>query len=108
MFGTASVSLDLTTLYLVAALVATMLGALLIYFGRQESIPALAWWGMAYLAGGVVMAIWAVAGPDMNATLALVLGMIGIIACGMVWNAARIFRGKAPNVPGLIAGALLW
>lgn len=108
MFGTASVSLDLTTLYLVAALVATMLGALLIHFGHQESIRALGWWGMAYLIGGFVMAVWAVSGHGMHPVLSLALGIVGIVACGMVWNAARVFRGKAPSFFGLAAGAVVW
>ena len=42
-----SLSLDISTLYLVATLVAAMLGALLILFWRQEKIEALGWWGAA-------------------------------------------------------------
>jgi len=44
-------SLDTSTLYLVATMVAAMLGAMLLFFGRQENIPALRWWGTAYLLG---------------------------------------------------------
>ena len=45
-------SLDISTLYLVASLVAAMLGALLLFFWRQERIAALGWWGTAYTLGG--------------------------------------------------------
>jgi len=38
-------SLDTVTLYLVATMVAAMLGAMLLFFGKQENIPALKWWG---------------------------------------------------------------
>ena len=30
-----------------------MLGAMLVFFGKQENIPALKWWGTAYLIGGL-------------------------------------------------------
>ena len=55
-------SLDISTLYLVATLVAAMLGALLLFFWRQEKIPALGWWGAAYLGGSISIGIWALGG----------------------------------------------
>ena len=42
-------SLDISTLYLVATLAAAMLGVLLLFFWRQEKIAALGWWGAAYI-----------------------------------------------------------
>ncbi|NEX00238.1 GGDEF domain-containing protein, partial [Rhodopseudomonas sp. BR0G17] len=41
-------SLDISTLFLVATLICALLGVMLHYFGRQEKIPALNWWGNAY------------------------------------------------------------
>ena len=41
-------SLDISTLYLVATLVAVMLGALLLSFWRRENIAALGWWGFPW------------------------------------------------------------
>ena len=55
-------SLDTSTLYLVATLVAGMLGAMLVFFGRQEKIAALNWWGTAYLLGAASVALWTIAG----------------------------------------------
>ena len=46
-----TMSLDISTLYLVATLVATLLGAMLLFFWRQEKIEALGWWGAAYILG---------------------------------------------------------
>ena len=54
-------SLDTSTLYLVATLVAAMLGAMLLFFGKQENIPALKWWGTAYLLGATSVALWTLA-----------------------------------------------
>ncbi|NVN86472.1 MAG: GGDEF domain-containing protein [Rhodopseudomonas sp.] len=101
-------SLDLSTLYLVATLVCGLLGGMLLYFGRQENIPALDWWGYAYLLGATAVASWALLGPMLGDTLALCLDAIGFVACGMMWNAARVFHGRTPNWPGLFLGPIAW
>jgi diguanylate cyclase (GGDEF)-like protein len=101
-------SLDTTTLYLVATMVAAMLGAMLLFFGSQENIPALKWWGAAYLLGAVSVELWAAAGNVLGEMLSLALNAVGFVACGMVWNASRVFHGRKPNLPGLVLGALFW
>src|ERR1700756_4929405 len=100
--------LDISTLYLVAAMMAAMLGAMLLFFGKQESIPALKWWGTAYLLGAASVALWTLASSALGETLSLALNAVGFVACGMVWNAARVFHGRKPNLPGLVLGALAW
>jgi len=101
-------SLDTTRLYFVATMVAAMLGAMLLFFGKQEKIPALNWWGAAYLLGAASIALWTLAGSTLGAMLSLVLNAFGFVACGMVWNAARVFHGRKPNLPGLVLGAVAW
>src|ERR1700743_1188895 len=101
-------SLDTSTLYLVAAMVAAMLGAMLLLFGKQENIPALKWWGAAYLLGAASVALWTLASNTLGETLSLALNAVGFVACGMVWNASRVFHGRKPNLPGLGLGALAW
>src|SRR3981081_3881350 len=100
--------LDTTTLYLVATMVAAMLGAMLLFFGRQENIAALKWWGTAYLLGAASVALWTLASNTLGPMLLLALNAVGFVACGMVWNAARVFHGRKPNLPGLVLGALTW
>jgi diguanylate cyclase (GGDEF)-like protein len=101
-------SLDTTTLYLVATMVAAMLGSMLLFFGKQENIPALKWWGIAYLLGAASVALWTVAAGTLGEMLTLALTAVGFTACGMVWNAARVFHGRKPNLPGLVLGAIAW
>jgi len=101
-------SLDTTTLYFVATMVAAMLGAMLLFFGKQEQITALNWWGTAYLLGAASIALWTLAGSMLGAMLSLALNALGFVACGMVWNAARVFHGRKPNLPGLLLGAVAW
>ena len=100
--------LDTSTLYLVATMVAAMLGAMLLFFGRQENIPALQWWGTAYLLGAASVALWTLAADTLGPLLSLALNAVGFIACGMVWNASRVFHGRKPTLPGLVFGAIAW
>lgn len=101
-------SLDTSTLYLVATLVAAMLGAMLLFFGRQETIPALNWWGYAYLLGAASVGLWTIEGTTFGETVSLALNAAGFVACAMVWNAARVFHGRKPSWAGLVIGALAW
>lgn len=101
-------ALDISTLYLVASLVAAMLGGLLLFFWRQEKIAALGWWGAAYMLGGVVIVVWAVTGASLGRLPETALTMAGFAACGMVWNAARVFHGRSPSWPGILAGSVVW
>jgi diguanylate cyclase (GGDEF)-like protein len=101
-------ALDILTLYLVASLVAALLGGMLLFFWRHERIAALGWWGAAYLLGGASIAIWALAGASLPRWTELALTMCGFVACGMVWNAARVFHGRRTIWPGILAGAALW
>src|ERR1700760_306983 len=101
-------SLDSITLYLVATMVAALLGAMLLFFGQQEKNSALKWWGTAYLLGAASVALWTVASERLGEPLSLALNAVGFIACGMVWNASRVFHGRNPNLPGLLLGAIAW
>ena len=101
-------SLDTSTLYLVATMVAGLLGSMLLFFGSQENIPALKWWGAAYLLGAASVALWTLASPILGGMPSLALNAVGFVACGMVWNASRVFHGRKPNLPGLVLGALAW
>lgn len=103
-----SMSLDSSTLYLVATLVAAMLGGMLLFFGRQEKLAALNWWGWAYLLGAASVALWTLAGSILGEMLSLAVNAAGFIACAMVWNAARVFHGRRPSWSGMVTGALVW
>jgi diguanylate cyclase (GGDEF)-like protein len=105
---TFAMSLDLSTLFLVATLISVLLGGLLHHFGRQEKIPALNWWGNAYLLGAAAPALWCVLSPTVGDTLALSAIAFGFVGCGMVWNAARVFHGMKPSWPGVFLGAVAW
>src|SRR5215813_3471626 len=101
-------SFDTSTLYLVATMLAAMLGGMLVLFGRQENIAALKWWGAAYLLGSAAVAIWTIWGATLGPVASLTLTSIGFFACGMVWNASRVFHGRKLLWPGLVLGPLVW
>jgi diguanylate cyclase (GGDEF)-like protein len=101
-------SLDSITLYFVATIIAALLGAMLLFFGSQENNAALKWWGTAYLLGAASVALWTMASHMLGDMLSLALNAVGFVACGMVWNASRVFHGRKPNLPGLVLGAIVW
>jgi diguanylate cyclase (GGDEF)-like protein len=101
-------SFDTSTLYLMATLLAAMLGAMLVFFGRQENISALKWWGAAYLLGSAAVATWTIAGTALGEVALLALTALGFLSCGIVWNASRVFQGRKPVWPGLVLGAMVW
>src|SRR5260370_40895680 len=101
-------SLDASTLYLVATMFGAMLGSMLLSFGKQENVPDLKWWGSAYLLGAAWVALWTIAAGTLGEMLSLALNAVGFVGCGMVWNASRVFHGRKPNLPGLVLGAIAW
>jgi diguanylate cyclase (GGDEF)-like protein len=101
-------SLDTSTLYIVATMIAALLGMMLLFFGFQERIPALKWWGSAYLLGAISVALWTIGAARFGDMFLLALNAVGFASCGMVWNASRLFHGRKPNFPGLFLGALVW
>jgi diguanylate cyclase (GGDEF)-like protein len=101
-------SLDTSTLYAVATMIAALLGMMLLFFGFQEKILALKWWGSAYLLGAASVALWTFGSARFGDMFALALNAVGFLTCGMVWNAARLFHGRKLNFPGLVFGSLVW
>lgn len=101
-------SLDIPTLFLVSILVTSLLGLLLLGLWLQDrSSRALGYWGAAYLLGAVAVALW-VAIPDELLHRFDVATALLLFCCGLIWNGARAFHGRAikPWVAG--AGAVLW
>jgi diguanylate cyclase (GGDEF)-like protein len=104
----ASTSLDIGTLFVIATCVTGLLGLFLLFAWMQERIEALAWWGAAYLIGGCSGVLWnlggAVSPPLPEGTPDLLL----FIAVGMIWTAARLFRGRRVRWGAMCLGAVVW
>src|SRR3984885_10908256 len=104
----ASTSLDIGTLLVIATCVTALLGLFLLFAWMQERIPALAWWGIAYLIGGFSGALWgfgsSVSPPLPEGTSDVLL----FIAVGMIWSAARLFHGRPVRWGAMCFGAVVW
>jgi diguanylate cyclase (GGDEF)-like protein len=101
-------SLDHSTMFIVATCITALLGLFLLYVWTQDRIRALAWWGAAYLIGGSSVAMW---GFDRYVADYLPVGIPNAMlffACGMVWNGARMFHGRRVLYVTMGAGALAW
>ncbi len=104
----APIALDVTTLFVVAICVTGLLGLLLLFAWTQDRVRALAWWGTAYLVGGVSVVIWSVESHISPPLPAGTANALLFVACGMIWTAARLFHGRPILWGAMIAGATIW
>ena len=107
-YASVPIALDTTTLFVVATCVTALLGLFLLFAWMQDRVSALAWWGTAYLVGGLSVVVWSIEGyisPPLPAGSA---NALLFIACGMMWNAARIFHGRPVLWGAMAAGSVLW
>ena len=104
----APITLDVTTLFIVATCITALLGLLLLSAWAQERIRALAWWGTAYLIGGFSVAIWSIETLISPPLPPGVANALLFVACGMIWSAARIFHGRRVLWAAMSAGAIVW
>src|SRR5690606_30706655 len=102
-------SLDVPTLFIVSIFVTTILGLFLLFAWVQDrSIRALAWWGAAYLIGGVSVAIYTMQESLSNALSMAVGNALLFLACGVIWSGARLFHGREVRPVWMFAGAMIW
>jgi diguanylate cyclase (GGDEF)-like protein len=101
-------SLDVGTLFVVASCVTALLGVFLLVAYLQDRIAALAWWGGAYLLGGLSGAIWQLGEQIAPPLPASTPNVLLFVAVGMIWSAARLFHGRAISWGGMFLGAALW
>src|SRR5438477_3567098 len=104
----ATFALDIATLLVVATCVTALLGVFLLFAWIQDRVRALAWWGTAYLIGGFSVAAWSVESLISPPLPAGTANALLFIACGMIWNAARLFHGRPVLWGALVAGATTW
>ena len=103
-----TLSLDLGTLFVIAVCITLLLGLLLLVAFAQERVPALAWWGLAYVIGGLSGAIWRFGGPPSPLLPAGATSVLLFIALGMIWSAARLFHGRPLRFGTMGLGAAVW
>jgi diguanylate cyclase (GGDEF)-like protein len=102
------ITLDVTTLFLVATCVTGLLGLLLLFAFMKNRIAALAWWGAAYLIGGLAIAAWSLEGLISPPLPTGIANALLFVACGTMWNAARVFHGRPVLPSALMGGAATW
>ncbi|MGH7247563.1 MAG: GGDEF domain-containing protein [Pseudomonadota bacterium] len=104
----ASISLDIGTLSVIAACVTSLLGFFLLFAYWQDRIAAVAWWGAAYLIGGLSGAIWQLSEQVLPRLPASTADVLLFVAVGMIWSAARLFHGRPIVWGGMLLGAGAW
>jgi diguanylate cyclase (GGDEF)-like protein len=111
MLGAANIGLsflDGPTLAFVMVWIVALLGLFLVLaWLQQRDVRALAWWGAAYLLGASALALWGAPQPWFPLPHVLPFAMI-FVACGMIWNGVRLFRGRSLRPIAGCAGAAVW
>ena len=103
-----SVSLDVGTLFVIAICVTLLLGVVLLIAWLQERIPALGWWGAAYMIGGFSGALWQWSVRFASPVLVDIANVLLFLAVGMIWGAARLFHGRRVQWSPQLLGAAVW
>src|SRR5262245_37574573 len=96
------------TMFIVVSGVTAMVGAFLLFAPARDRVRALVWWGGGYLMGGFAVAlsdIESMLSPPLPAGISIALLFV---ACGMIWNAGRLFHGRTVLWYGLAAGPVAW
>jgi diguanylate cyclase (GGDEF)-like protein len=104
----ASMSLDIGTLLVIAICVTSLLGLFLLFAWMQDRVHALAWWGVAYLVGGLSGLIWRLGDVVSPPLPAWFPNILLFIAVGMIWSAARVFHGRPVLWGSMCLGAIVW
>lgn len=100
--------LDGPTLAFVTVCIVALLGLFLILaWLQQRDMRALAWWGSAYLIGASSLALWAAPSQWLALPRQVPFAMI-FVACGMIWNGVRLFRGRRMLPLAAVTGAVVW
>jgi diguanylate cyclase (GGDEF)-like protein len=101
--------LDIPTLYIISTCITAVLGLfLLLAWIQDRSIRALAWWGAAYLVGGLAAALWGMHDVMSRAFTVDVVYALLFVACGIIWTGARLFHSRPVLPYAMFAGAVLW
>lgn len=101
--------LSIPTLLLVAIFILGLMGLLTLHaWSRGARDQTLGHLGCMLLLAALGVALVSVRGVA-PAFVALVLSnIVLLLSAAMNWTAMRVFAGRAPHLPGIFAGALLW
>ncbi|MGE3148645.1 MAG: diguanylate cyclase [Pseudorhodoplanes sp.] len=103
------ITLDASTFLVVLTTVTGLLGIFLIFLWVQDrQMKALAWWGAAYLLGGCAITFWAARPLLVPHLPAGTMYALLFASAGMIWGGARVFHGRRPFWPVVLAGAGVW
>ena len=101
--------LDASTLFIVSITITGLLGLFLVFLWIQDrQIRALGWWGAAYLLGGAAVTLWMVGSIALPFIPVGLASSLLFTAAGMIWGGARVFHGREPLWPAMLAGSVLW
>lgn len=102
-------ALDLNTLFLVTIMAAAVSGGLLLLtWLYHRDVPALAFWGCAFLLGAIAAVLINGQGAISDLWSVVVGNAFLALAYGILWGGTRNFAGRPVSLPLMMAGAIVW
>jgi hypothetical protein len=102
-------SLDIPTLFVIAAFVSAVAGLLLLLSWLQNrNARGLAWWACSLIIGSIGVTLISARGDISDTWSIAIANAVLAAAYGMMWAGVRNFDGRATSAPLVLAGAVIW
>lgn len=101
--------LDIWTLFVVTIFIMGMGGLLLLFTWLQNRrTTALLWWGATFIILTPATALFALRGSVSEFWSIHISNALFLVAYGTLWTGTRVFGGREPRLPWILAGAIIW
>jgi hypothetical protein len=101
-------AIEINTLFHLSITIAALLGILLLYTWWLARMPALGWWGAAFVVIAAGLALLAGRGALHHIASIPIANALLFIGAAMFWTGARVFEGKKPMLVGIAAVPVVW
>lgn len=101
--------LHIPTMLVVSVFVFTLMGLLAVHAWLRETRERpLAYLGCMMLLAALGMVLVSLRGYGLDAVAVVLGNVVLLLSAAMNWTAMRVFTGRSPSTPGILAGASLW
>lgn len=107
--GTKDMVLHIPTLLVVSVFVFALMGLLTVHaWFRETRERPLAYLGCTMLLAALGVVLISLRGKGFDVVPIMLGNVVLLLSAAMNWTAMRVFAGRSPNVPGILAGAGIW
>lgn len=102
-------NLHIPTLLIVSVFIFCLMGLLTVHAWLRETRErSLAYLGSMMLLASLGVLLVSFRGVGVDFVPLVVGNVVLLLSAGMNWTAMRVFAGRSPSLPGILAGAVIW